>query len=1686
MKQTISNLAVVAWMVGWIVLPLSNAWGQCPNILNDDGEVDTDPSYFECTDYGANWTFYPQTDGAWNNVTVDWGDGTSDLFPVWDAFNPISHDYPDNHATYTITFTRGTCVRTATLLKSVSVNPAIVVPEDYPTGDCAPATLTFLNESTNVTPDTEFEWIFDDGSAPDVFDASNAGQLVHHHYAEFSTGCQREVTLQATNACRQAEFGMPASVTIDYINIWDKDNPIIDASALVLCWPDNTVDLRNVSEKVCLNNGNTQQRLEQWDFHGPYGPGGISEIDWRPWNDSNPITLTFPSTGVYTIDLCVENFCGVDCETISILVREPLVADLTGTEEICEGDNGTFVATALDADWVIWDFQGNGSTFPGTPGSNATSPSYNTPGTYTVAVEVGFNNQSDACTATAFHDILVKPAPTSAVALSESTGCESLTVTATESNGEGAEYLWTLPDGTQANGISSGAVLLDDVGAHPFSVMVTGSNGCVAVANAVAEVFDAPTADFLVSDVCEGASTAFHDMSLQAGSQAIESWSWAFGDAEGSIETHPEHVYASAGTYTATLEVFDGRCSGSATQTLEVFDAPSLTASTDVNEGCSPLLVNFDAITEAGLDVNWDFGDGNGALGTVATHVYAGDSDVDVTYDVVARVQSDEGCVTEEAMAVVAKPSAEAAFAVSPPECSPFTPVFTNQSQGAVSYLWTFEDGTTTDDETPTQTFTNTTGFEGTQSVTLQALADNGCHDEAQLLVLVYPEANFDLGILEEEHCAPFTFEAPIIPGSNDHVWEFGDGSATSFVPNPVHVYENTTDAPQSFTLDFSASNFYGCPGTASANLTIKPQPLADFVADVQSGCAPLVVTFTEASEQAEQLTWDHGNGLSEAGSLGTPHLHEFTTLGDDVTTHAVTLTAEATGGCMDSKTLYVEVYPEVVAQPVGILESCSPWQSNLLAAGYEEDNAHDITWTLDGSETFQGASLQQTLVGLEGQNRSIDIQLSIESAYGCAADTTIEATIYRTPVAAFDLSDMAACAGTEIQFSDLSQFADSVVMNWGDGLGNTDVLAASHVFENDAFEPAVFEVVQTAYTDEGCVAQAAFQHTAYPQVRAEFLPPSPACAPFTIALVNQSANANAGFTWDFGDGSPTSSSAQPTHLFETDADASSVYTISLHASSSYGCEDWTSHDIEVHATPVADIESIDEQGCYPLEVTFQNNSLGGDVYEWSYGTGLNSNETADTHTVTFFNASSQTVTYATVLTASTEAGCSSQDVVYIDVNPQVEANITGGMNGCSPLDIEFLNLSEGATQYAWTFGDGATSGSMHPSHTFLAQPGESNTFLVQLVAESLQGCTDTAEVSVQVFGQPEANFSLSANQMTFPQTTVDIDNESLASDDAAYFWSFGDGLNSFEAQPGSHDFETWGVYNVSLQVDNGFCSDVATSAVQILAPMPTVGFSGGGSGCAPLTVAFTNESTYAQSYRWEISDGSVRSDDEPVHVFNEPGIYDVTLYVTGYEGSELVEAQTAVVEVFPTAKAAFSLNPNHVMVPGQPVFFLNLSEDADSYTWDFGDGTTSEEAQPVHEYTVAGLYDVTLTASNEFGCRTTYVLPEAVLAEEGGMMRFPNAFTPSSTGSSGGYYDPAGYDNDVFRPLHAGVETYELMVFTKWGEMIFYSDNVSIGWDGYINGKLAPQDVYAWKATAVLSNGNRLEEVGNVTLLAR
>ena len=282
-NKLISKVFTLAAAVGVLALSPSVGLAQCGTLLDGDGVASADPVYFECNDGSGTFEFWPLTDGTWTNLTVDWGDGSaSEFFAEWSDLVAISHVYTyEEFATYNLTFSTATCSATATLEKSVLVNPAIVVPEGWPTGACAPATLSFVNGSTNVTPDTEFTWTFDDGSTLTA-GPENEGATVDHLYAAFTTGCQREVTLSATNACRTSEFGVPAAVTIDYINIWDRDNPVIDASALVLCWPENTVDLWNISEKVCLANGNTEQRKEKWDFGGPYGSGGLARSTGVP------------------------------------------------------------------------------------------------------------------------------------------------------------------------------------------------------------------------------------------------------------------------------------------------------------------------------------------------------------------------------------------------------------------------------------------------------------------------------------------------------------------------------------------------------------------------------------------------------------------------------------------------------------------------------------------------------------------------------------------------------------------------------------------------------------------------------------------------------------------------------------------------------------------------------------------------------------------------------------------------------------------------------------------------------------------------------------------------------------------------------------------------------------------------------------------------------------------------------------------------------------------------------------------------------------------------------------------------------------------------------------------------------------------------------------------------------------
>jgi PKD repeat protein len=203
---------------------------------------------------------------------------------------------------------------------------------------------------------------------------------------------------------------------------------------------------------------------------------------------------------------------------------------------------------------------------------------------------------------------------------------------------------------------------------------------------------------------------------------------------------------------------------------------------------------------------------------------------------------------------------------------------------------------------------------------------------------------------------------------------------------------------------------------------------------------------------------------------------------------------------------------------------------------------------------------------------------------------------------------------------------------------------------------------------------------------------------------------------------------------------------------------------------------------------------------------------------------------------------------------------------------------------------------------------------------------------------------------------------------------------------------------------------------------------------------------------------------------------------VTGDGGTAYAYRQ---VMVYRLPIVNFTVAPSLVMLPDQEMQTFNMSEYASTYLWDFGDEKSSTDTNPRHLYTAPGIYDVSLKAWTENGCEDSLTKEKIVEVVATGELIFPTAFRPDRSGPSGGWYslsEPA--NNTIFRPYWEGVVEYTLRIYNRWGELLYVSEDVMKGWDGYHDGELCKQDVYVWKVWATFTNGTKVIRAGDVTLL--
>lgn len=312
-----------------------------------------------------------------------------------------------------------------------------------------------------------------------------------------------------------------------------------------------------------------------------------------------------------------------------------------------------------------------------------------------------------------------------------------------------------------------------------------------------------------------------------------------------------------------------------------------------------------------------------------------------------------------------------------------------------------------------------------------------------------------------------------------------------------------------------------------------------------------------------------------------------------------------------------------------------------------------------------------------------------------------------------------------------------------------------------------------------------------------------------------------------------------------------------------------------------------------------------------------------------------------------------------------------------------------------------------------------------------------------------------------------------------------GDGVTGNIFNPVAAGLGTHIIYYETIP-DRYGCMATDTIHIKVLRPPPTIAdFEPDTVGCTPLTVHFINKSFYADSYIWDFGDKQYSAEENPVHTYYVPGNYIVKLIAKNIAGQSV---HNEIITVYQNPSAIFNVYPTNVVNNEQVVVFNSYSFYDSLYLWRFGDGQISSEENPYHKYENQGSYTVSLTVISRDGCIDSAVLETPIIVDwKTGHVKFPNVFRWNGTGPTGGQWEDGVYPemDYVFRPFFENVIEYNLQIFNRWGVLIYESDDLYKGWDGYFkDGNRAAQGVYVWKVNGRYADGKYFNIVGDVTFL--
>ncbi len=1519
----------------------------------------------------------------------------------------------------TVTDTNG-CQNTT--LKQVSLGSKPIAAFNATT-TCAGRPVLFNNVTTQGSqPIARYEWIFGLGN--------NTSNTVNPSFTYRQPGRYRVV-----------------------LKVFDITGCFDSASQFVNIL--NTAAVNFNAPETCLNSPSVFTNLTSL----PFGTRGIESWNWDFGDNAGTSTLKDPQyrynrSGTYTVTLVATDSAGC----ISIISKPIKVAPLPIAnfvfETNCVGYPSKFTDSSTTQNRGIIGYQWfvNGA-FAGTTPSLFYS--FNSPGTYRVSLNV---IDSLGCTNTIEKQVSIDSLPKAN--FSFTTACfKTQTVFSNQSFSFGTvlvDYKWYANDRLFSSEINP-RFLFANSGFSKVKLVVTNLFGCVDSISKLVYVKPLPTAEFDATSPCLGTQVQFTDRSLPvAPITPIAIRQWNFGDGTPNFfGNNPTKLYTAAGTYTVTLTITDVEgCVSAITKQVRVRKLPRVNF--DTRDLCSNKRVQFiDSSLQGSSRIvlwSWDFGDfvGNSVLQN-PSYQYQNPG----VFNVTLRVTDSSGCTSSirKIITVNAKPIADFRFNR---VCAPGPITFTNNTTGpvgdlAAQYFWNFGDGATSTLQNPIHTYQSP----GTYNVSLKVISMAGCMDSVEKTINYFNKPTADFDIIS--NCAGKTVSF-IDRSLADNAllvsyrWDFSNGRSF-FVKSPSIVF----DTAKNYTVRLIVIDARGCRDTTSKSFTIREAPKALFSYQGVA-CVQEAVVFRNESTFNTQDTvtyiWDFGDGFS-SNQANPNHIYN---LGGK---YRVKLRVIGKYGCTDTTSLLLSINQMPIANFSKTIDSsCGPVYIgfNSLTNG----NANFFEWNFGNGETASGNSYKLIKFN-PGKLGDTSYVVTLSAGNECGVTTKSDTVkVFPQPIAYFSLSADSACSPFKLKIKNLSA-GKANLFRWT--LNDTLDFSRTNDLDSLIFftkSDTVTHTIRLIAQNNCGIDTIVKKFTILPRLVEAFMAidTSFGCAPLRVKFSDFSSGGTS-VRYEFGDGGVENNTTSPLYTYRQPGNFRAMQIVTD------GCgTDTSMFIIEVFPRALVDFSMLNDTVCVGVNSTFTASGQSAGSFSWSI-----SGDTTIYLGNTLTTAFTQPGTYTVKLTGkSSGLGCDGDTTKTITVVPGLLADIRTPKNiVCQNEFVSFIDSTKGAglLTYFIDYGDGNSSvNALNLPYKFR----RSGFIQVKVRVLSTTGCVSEDSLNFLVNPAPAPKLFVSSRQSCTHPVTVRIENQTIDTTEASQL--FINGNRILNGRAFNYTFTDTGQYNVVLINTNRFgCIDSVGNSFTVF-PSPDIKFSlDTFAGCIPFTLKVKDSSRFVSAYRWDFGEGSFKAGKDPLHTYQRPGRYNVTLYALGKGGCRDTLTLQKDVIVYDKPFAEFTHLTITDPVPNGRVVFENRSNRAVSYQWDFGDGLFSDSISPTHIYKLDGTYNVRLYAYNANGCIDTII-------REVYVPYFKGLFVPNSIIIG----DPSPEVN-IFSPQARGLIEYSLRIFDKWGNMIFETNDLldgipTTGWDGKFRGEYVPQGTYLWRIDAVFKDGNRWQGV--------